>query len=441
MKKELYHLTIANLDPAAPELGTKGKVVSGPCLHYSAPSAGGWGIVRTAMLVPESVLLFVAPHGCGRHGSVSSVQLGLRSRIRYMDITEEDLVLGSHMDRIPAVVEDILSCLPKRPPAFFICASCIDDLLASDYKNLCLRLTERYGLPFVDCHMNPITANSSMPPALNIQRSLYDFLCKEKNTRVPKDTLNVVGHFSPINPNGEFFSLMNEAGFEKVLQLSACQTFEQFMEMRHSSHNLLIKPFGRVACQEMERHLGIPWHKEFIRYHPEGIRRGYEGLETFLERKVSWQSCYESCMDSISQWRRRLKGLRVGVGIGVNGSPFEIAMALALCGVEISFLLSDAIMEYEWESIAQLKQSFPDVPVYTSYHPSMSMAEAVPEEADVTIGFSASYVCPSSKLFTLDADDQHYGFEAFTALLQGVKDALNSDISARALLYTKGLVV
>ena len=50
------------------------------------------------------------------------------------------------------------------------------------------------------------------------------------------------------------------------------------MEMRHSSHNLLIKPFGRVACQEMERHLGIPWHKEFIRYHPEGIRRGYEGL-------------------------------------------------------------------------------------------------------------------------------------------------------------------
>lgn len=46
MKKELYHLTIANLDPAAPELGTKGKVVSGPCLHYSAPSAGGWGIVR-----------------------------------------------------------------------------------------------------------------------------------------------------------------------------------------------------------------------------------------------------------------------------------------------------------------------------------------------------------------------------------------------------------
>ena len=72
MRSELYHLTVDQLDPAAPDLGTRGKVVSGPCLHYSAPSAGGWGIVRTALLVPESVMLFVAPHGCGRHGSVSA---------------------------------------------------------------------------------------------------------------------------------------------------------------------------------------------------------------------------------------------------------------------------------------------------------------------------------------------------------------------------------
>ena len=102
-----YHLTVQQLDPHAPTLGTRGKSVSSPCLHYSAPSAGGWGIVRTALLVPETVMLFVAPHGCGRHGSVSSIQLGLRQRIYYMDISEEDLVLGSHVDRIPEVVGSI----------------------------------------------------------------------------------------------------------------------------------------------------------------------------------------------------------------------------------------------------------------------------------------------------------------------------------------------
>lgn len=441
MKQELYHLTISQLDPAAPELGTRGKVVSGPCLHYSAPSAGGWGIARTAMLVPESVMLFIAPHGCGRHGSVSSMQLDLRRRIHYMDVTEEDLVLGSHVDRIPVVVEDILNRLPKRPPAFLLCASCVDDLLATDYKNICRRLSEKHGIPFVDCHMNPITANSSMPPPLNIQRSIYDFLSRQPDTRTPKNTLNVIGHFTPIKQESEFYSLMEQAGFERVLQISACKSFEEYMEMRNSSHNLLIKPFGRVACQEMENKLGIPWDKELIRYHPEGIRRNYEGLAAFLGREIPWKPHYESCMDSLSYWRGRLKGLRVGVGSGINGSTFEVACALAECGAEIAFLLSDAVMDYEWESVARLKQLCPDVPVYTSYHPSMALTEAIPEQADVAVGFSASYVCPSAKLLTLDADDQHYGFQAFTALAQGVEDALSSDVSARALLYSKGLVV
>ena len=50
MKKELYHLTIANLDPAAPELGTKGKVVSGPA--------------------------FITAHQCGRMGNCPNRDAG-----------------------------------------------------------------------------------------------------------------------------------------------------------------------------------------------------------------------------------------------------------------------------------------------------------------------------------------------------------------------------
>ncbi len=107
----------------------------------------------------------------------------------------------------------------------------------------------------------------------------------------------------------------------------------------------------------------------------------------------------------------------------------------------IAFLVSDAIMPYEWPSVNRLKAICPDVPVYTSYHPSMSVALEIPERADVAIGFSASYICPSAKLLPLDADEQHYGFEAFSALVQGTQEALTSDISAHTLLYSKGLVV
>ncbi len=441
MKNELYHLKVSELDEDAPELGTKGRVVSKPCLHYSAPSAGSWGIVRTALLVPDSIMLFVGPHGCGRHGSVSSVQLGLRNRIYYMDVTEEDLVLGDHVTRIDSVVEHILSERKERPAAFLICATCIDDLLATDYKNIVRRLTKKHGIPFTDCHMNPITMNSAMPPALNIQRSIYSFLCDSSDTRAEKNTVNLIGQFTPVNQKSEIFSVLKKAGFDKVLQLSNCASFDEFLEMRNSSHNILIKPLGRVACQNMEKYLGIPWNKQLIRYSVDSIKRSYREISTFLGRELDISEYCDSCLDEIESYRKKLKGLRIGVGEGVNGSPFEIASALVEYGAEIAFIVCSAVDDYEWEYVYKLKKMCGDVPIYTNYHPSMAMINSIPETADVALGFDASYMCPSAKLLPLDSDDQHYGFEAASALLHGIEDALESNISARELLYTKGLVV
>lgn len=441
MKNQLYHMKVSDLNENAPELGTKGRVVSKPCLHYSAPSAGGWGIVRTALLVPESIMLFVGPHGCGRHGSVSSVQLGLRNRIYYMDVTEEDLVLGDHVNRIDGVVEHILTERKQAPAAFLICATCIDDLLATDYRNIVGRLTKKHGIPFTDCHMNPITMNSMLPPALNVQRSIYSFLCNSDEARTKKNTVNLIGHFTPVHRLSEIFSVLKNAGFEEVLQISNCTSFSEFLQMRNSSHNILIKPFGRIACRNMKKSLGIPWHKQFIRYGVEGIKRAYDEMSAFLGRPLDISGYYDACLGEIETHRSTLKGLRIGVGEGVNGSPFEIAAALAEYGADIAFVVCSAVDDYEWEYVRRLKKTCGDVPVYTNYHPSMAMINAIPEAADVALGFDASYMCPTARLFALDSDDQHYGFEAVSALLHGIANALESNVSARELLYSKGLVV
>ena len=441
MKNKLYCLNINELNETAPELGTKGRVVSAPCLHYSAPSAGGWGIVRTALLVPEAIMLFVSPHGCGRHGSVSSIQLGQRNRIYYMDITEEDLVLGDHVNRIDSVVEHILSERAEKPAAFFICSTCIDDLLATDYKNMVRRFTKKYGIPFADCHMNPITMNSSMPPTLNIQKSIYSYLCDCQEARTKQNTVNLIGHFTPVSDKSEVFPVLKNAGFENVLQLSSSAGFDEYLKMRNSSHNILIKPFGRVACQHMEKRLGIPWHKQLIRYSADDIKLGYEKISAFLGRELDVSNYYEDCLSEIENYRNRLKGLRIGIGESVNGSSFEVASALAHYGADIAFVVSSAVEDYEWQYVYELKKLCPDVSVYTNYHPSMAMIEAIPESADVALGFDASYMCPGAKLFPLDNDDQHYGFEAVSALLHGIETALESNVSARELLYSKGLVV
>ncbi len=443
MSENIYHLRISELDRNAPILGTKGKAVSGACLHYCAPGVGGWGIVRIALLVPESVMLFIAPHGCGRHGSVASMQLGYRNRIFYLDVSESDIVIGAHIDRIDEIVEYILSHLPKKPKAFLICASCIDDLLASDYRGITRRLTKKHGIPFGEVHMNPITTNSSTPPALNVQRSIYRFLWDPPQEQKQKhlQNINLIGHFSPVNPNSEIYLLLQNAGFENIYQVSDCKSFEEFLKMRDSSRNILIKPFGRLACADMEQKLDIPSTKKYICYRAQGVAESYRELGKFLGCELDYEPYYEAVLKKIESHRKRLSTLRIAIGEGVNGSAFEIACALAECGAQIAFIISSAVADYEWEYIGRLQKIDPDIPIYTSYHPTMATIDRVKEEADLAIGFDAAYICQNAKLMILDSNAQHYGFEAVAALLDGIDEAMSANVSARALLYSRALVV
>ena len=84
-------------------------------LRYVAPCAGGWGIARGAMQVPGSIVIFQAPCGCGRHGSVAAVMNGYRDRMYYVDISEDDLVMGTHMERLEAIVDRVLRLRAEKP--------------------------------------------------------------------------------------------------------------------------------------------------------------------------------------------------------------------------------------------------------------------------------------------------------------------------------------
>ena len=72
------------------------------CLEYTCPSHGGWGMVRTGMLVPESHQLFICPSACGRHGALGAVKQGFKKRLSYLYLEESDIVSGYDQ----AIVED-----------------------------------------------------------------------------------------------------------------------------------------------------------------------------------------------------------------------------------------------------------------------------------------------------------------------------------------------
>ena len=116
-------------------------------LHYSSPGHGDWGVVRIGMLLPESVQLFVCPSACGRHGAIGAMRQGLKDRLFYLYVDQKDIVDG-YDDLIPHAVEEVLAVLKKRPRAFYIFVSCLDDLLGTDHE----ALREKLGNTHPDIH-------------------------------------------------------------------------------------------------------------------------------------------------------------------------------------------------------------------------------------------------------------------------------------------------
>ena len=419
------------------------------CVRFVAQSGGGWGIVRGALTVPGSVMLFVAPRGCGRHGSVASLLNGYRHRVFYLDVPEEDFVMGGHVDRAEQMVDRILAVLPQQdhPRAFFICSTCVDALLGSDFDGVCDILAARHGIPFSRCHMNPITRNSSTPPALNLQRSIYRLLWQETlygrpAAHPPRDAhaVNLVGGFVPVDAESELYGVLAKAGFE-VRQLPACATFDDFLAMRSSGLNVMLKPHASLACKDMRDRLDIPFAQVRNGFSLEAARAAYDVLSDALGAPLDTSDAEERAREALCDARGWLAGLSVAVGANLNGSSFEMALFLARLGARIAFVISDAIAPSEWPSVVALRELQPDVAVYPETHPGASRYCTVPEHADVAIGFDAAQLAPDAKFLEFASDIEPFGYETPMRLLEGIKDALAGTEDARAALYSKGLVV
>lgn len=425
------------------ELGDTGRsdrrrVMPPEHLHYCAPSAGGWGIIRVGLLVPESVMLFVSPAGCGRHGAIAGFQLGFKKRLFFLHIEEIDLVTGQHLDKIFQAAAEILTETQPRPKAMTICATCIDDLLGSDYEAIARQLESKYKIPVRACHMNPIATDGKTPPTFTIQQAIYDFipLSKEKEPAV-----NIIGSFAPFTENSEFRAVMSAAGIKEVRHIAACPTLEELYKMGCSTHNILVKTGGRLAAQQMKDKLGIPYCFAPVAYGIETISQTYRMLEKFLGVELDTKKYHEEAKKKIEYYRKVLGPLTVAVGETANASPFELARALIEYGFFVPYIFADMTMDIDQEHIVWLRKFAPQIKVFTNVHPTMVDFLHEKLTVDLAIGFDAGYFCSRIKTVPLSLDEQLYGYGGAVSLLQQMLDALENPQNHREQMYASGMVI
>ena len=105
-------------------------------LAYNSPGAIGFGVKRAALVLPESVMLLVAPGCCGRNSTILSENEGYADRMFYLEMDETDIVTGRHLKAIPEAINEIMEVATPKPKAVVICITCVDALLATDLESI-----------------------------------------------------------------------------------------------------------------------------------------------------------------------------------------------------------------------------------------------------------------------------------------------------------------
>lgn len=409
-------------------------------LHYSSPAHGGWGVVRTAMLVPESYQLFVSPFACGRHGAIGACCQGLKQRLSYLYLQEADIVSGSYEELIPEAVTELLAALSTKPKVLLIFVSCLDDLLGTDHEAILALLREQHPeVRFVFCHMNPISLGSRLPPPVHVQLKMYSLL--EKQPGAKTQAVNFVGNMVPVDERSELYSVLQTLGIPAVRHISQYTAFDRWQEMAASRLNVVLLPPGLRAAEDMQARLGIPYLDLPVSYDPDEILASYEQLAQALDKAltVDLSRHYQQAVCALRDTAEALAGVPIVLDGSCSARPFSLALALLKYGFVVAEVMADDAGS-DGEGLERLLQSYPQVRLTQPQHHSTVLFDRRQPEV-LAIGFDAGYITGARHVAGLVSDEGMFGFWGVERLMEMLRAAWAEETDLQQMIDAYGLVV
>jgi len=435
-----FFTTIEELAQRTKTGGLMSQTVPRCHLHYNSPGASGFGVKRTGLLLPEAMMLMVSPGCCGRHGTVTGNETGFADRMFYMHMDERDLVTGRHLSRIAQAAKEICNSVKPYPKAIMICTSCVDALLGTDLERVCRKAEADCGIPVVPAYMDPITREGKKPPMASIQQSLY--YCLQPTDEKDRTAVNLLGNFVPLDSDCELGELLKQTGIYKINQISACSTFEEYLEMNKAVMNLVLTSLAVPAAQDLEKRLGTPYRRLEHLYDISGIKVQYKMLAEALGSKIDDEFYFNRALKATEDFSSGHKGMKIAVGQTVNGNPFEIAAALIKYGMDVPYIFSHIIREEDRPYINYLNELSPRTKVFSSVYPSMIKYAGSMDGADVTLGLDAGYYFKDAVSIGWSCSErQPFGYMGLISLLKQIETGILNPKSHREQMCGSYLVI
>ena len=457
-------------------------------LHYICPGNGGWGMVRIAMMIPESYELFISPAACGRHGSLGAIRHGIKDRLSYYFVDEKDIIAG-YDQMIVRAAGQLLERLAGHgihPRAVILFVTCMDDLIGTDHEAVAEELEVLHpDTYFLFAHMNPITDNRPSPPMVSIHKSVFGLLGRLYQEKQDCG-LNCIGNLEGIRPECEFFPLAEMLGFKKVRHIGSCQNFEQFEEMAGSVCNAVLNVTAEAAAQQLERTCHQTVVRMYYSYLPEKIREGYLRLAKAAEQRLG-KKIPEEFYRMLDEREAHLKDIAVRVREQLGGrpialddfactAPFELAEFLLSQGFQVKYIgyreagdagrVEHLIERYpQVQILCLMEDTIPVIREMESGHspdqgnkvfdadagstaegnvsvcrPDESSLAGVPEDL-ICIGVDIAYVLKATYVENLFSDQGNYGYYGLEKMLEGLLNAAARKADLKKMIEDHGLVV
>ncbi len=411
-------------------------------LHYSSPGHGGWGVLKIAQLIPESHFLFVSPAACGRHGALGARMEGRKERVSYLFLTEQSIVSGDYEDMLKNALADLLEFLKKRkrmPKVMGIFVSCIDDLLGTDHFALIDELSGKYpDIKFVDCHMNPTSTDTGVPPLVNVQNKIYSVLERQ----LDKDTgINIIGNLEAIHKDSELFDVLKEMGACAVRHISDYRSQSDYQEMAKSRLNLVIAPSAEYAAKNMKRVLQIPYEKAFVSYRVENIRENYLKMAAALNEKCPDLSEYEAeAKRVLSDTKEYLSGTSLVLDEEATLRVFEFARCLLESGFSVRRIYSQQVIPSDKENFEWVMENYPEIEICQPLNPKSTLNEKVGEDC-IAIGYSAGYLSGAKHVVDISGQNGFYGYKGLIEMMNRIRSVKDEVTDLKKIIEEAVIIV
>ena len=391
-------------------------VFGGCWLHYNGPGSSGFGVKRTAMLLPESAMLMVGPMGCSRSGTVVAEKYGFAHRMFYLHLDDRSISLGSYLKRIPEAVQYIKDLGQFK--AVLICMTCLDALLGTDLAGLGRKISAQVGIPVTTTFMDPIVRDGNYGPMVQVRQAITDCFETGENAESSNSAVNLLGTFAPLEKGNELLAFLEGAGIKEIKTAAGCRSFEELQGMGSSRANIIVHPQAAACGADLEKRLKMPYIKLYTSYIPEKIEDNYKKLGSFLNTDICCTKERRASEENIKEFAQKYRGRKIAVGEAVCGNPFDIALMLIGAGIEVPFVFRDMIHPEDWDLISALNKTAPELKVYSGVHPTTAASPSSLPQADLMLGLDAGYFNRDAISAAWPFDKAFYGFDGINGLLE-----------------------